>query len=85
MTVYYKGKSNIKTKCNFVAFSENLEFSFRKFINVFKMYIQPIIQVSTPHCKYIDCQKYNFSWCNVSQAPTSSALWAFNYCPKYSG
>ena len=20
------------------------------------------------HCKYIDCQKYNFSWCNVSHA-----------------
>ena len=33
------------------------------------------------HCKYIDYQKY-FLWCNDFPC-TSSALWAFNYCPNY--
>ena len=36
------------------------------------------IPLSLICCKYIDCQKYNFSWWN------SCALSASNYCPKYS-
>ena len=30
--------------------------------------MDPYWYVYELHCKYIDCQKYNFSWCNVSHA-----------------
>ena len=46
-------------------------------------HLQQRVNISTLiHCKCIDCQKYNFSWCNDFLC-TSTALLAFNYCPKY--
>ena len=41
------------------------------------------ISISAIHCKYIAFKKHNFSLCFFPC--TSSALLAFNYCPKYSG